>query len=110
MGLGYDVQEMFVYSMVSTRDHPCAMSVNVIVSESLIRTTKPTTLTKENESNFCLGFPGWCPCSNYNDLDDFTIASTSGKLGQPKKTTTKSVKVSDKIALCLAWMKKSYRR
>ena len=48
--------------------------VVVVVSKSLIRTTKPSSLTKENESNFCLGVPGWCPCSN---CSEFAMASTS---------------------------------
>ena len=68
------------------------MSGNIVVRKSLIRTTKPSSLTKENESNFCLGLLGWCPCS---DCTDFVMASRSGKRVQPKCVeTSKSVKVS----------------
>ena len=70
------------------------MSSNIAVSKSLIRTTRPSSLTKENDSNFCLGLLGWCPCSECND---FAMSSGSvEKVVQPKCVkTAKSVKVSD---------------
>lgn len=68
------------------------MSSKVVVSKSLIRTTKPNSLTKENESNFCLGLLGWCPCS---ECSDFSMSSKSGNLVQPKCVKkTGSVKLS----------------
>ena len=68
------------------------MNNEVIVSKSLIRTTKPSSLTKENDSDFCLGLLGWCLCS---ECSDFSMASKSGQLVQPKSVKkTGSVKVS----------------
>ena len=68
------------------------MNDEVIVSKSLIRTTKPSSLTKENNSDFCLGLLGWCLCSEYSD---FSMASKSGELVQLKSVKkTGSVKVN----------------
>ena len=54
--------------------------------------TKPSSLTKENDGDFCLGLMGWCPCS---ECSDFSMASKSGQLVEPLKKTG-SVKVSAK--------------
>ena len=69
------------------------MSREVVVSKSLIRTTKPSSLAKENNDDFCLGLLGWCPCS---ECSDFSMASKSGEIVEPTKSvkTSGSVKVS----------------
>jgi len=57
--------------------------MNVIVSKSLIVNKRLASLTKENESDFCLGLVGWCPCS---DCSDFEMQSVkAGKSVQKKR-------------------------
>ena len=39
-----------------------------IVSLSLITKKKPTNYEYYQEEDFCLGIPGWCPCSNCDSV------------------------------------------
>ena len=90
------------YTFIGARDDhaPCAMSHEVVVSKSLIQMTKPNSLTKENDSDFCLGLLGWCSCSEYSD---FSMASKSGHIVEAAKSVkmSGSAKVTGKNALHL---------
>ena len=66
------------------------MSANIVDGKSLIRTTKPNNLTKQNKSNFCLGLLGRCLCS---DCNEFAMSTGSiGKVVQPKCVKTETCK------------------